>query len=482
MIKIYNSLNRKKEFFEPINPPKVTMYACGLTPQNHPHLGHAVAAIRFSIIRRYLEHKGYNVVFVENATDIDDKIINRSKELNITPNEVAEKYLAEYRKALMSLELPKPTHYPRVTQYIDKIIDYVSVLIEKGFAYSTPEGDVYFDVNKKDDYGKLSGRVIDKLISGTRVKVKNNKRSPVDFALWKKDLTTGASWNSPWGKGRPGWHIECSVMSNDLLGESIDIHCGGLDLIFPHHENEIAQCEAHNGVDFSKYWVHCGLLVIEGKKMSKSLGNFFTINDSLNKYGKELISFVILRHHYRSPIDFNDQLFRENLNLLCDFYRCFNPDSLREKEIFYAETEDTVNLVQKFEEAMNDDFNTPTALVVLSSFLDKAKKYKNKGEENKGESILKCIIKLGRIIGLFSPAYNLDRIEVETLLFHQLSLNLKKPLTLSELNELIIERKNARKEKNYKKSDEIRDKLNLNRIKIMDGVKASHDWQFITVV
>lgn len=455
------------------------MYACGLTPQNHPHLGHAVAAIRFSILRRYLGYKGFEVCFVENATDIDDKIIVRSKELQIPPKEVAEKYLKEYLDAQRELGLPHPDFYPRVTEYIDKIITYVEQLIEKGFAYATPEGDVYFDVLKKEDYGKLSGRITDDLISGTRVNVETNKRNILDFALWKKDNTPNASWDSPWGKGRPGWHIECSVMSNDLLGDTIDIHCGGLDLIFPHHENEIAQCEAHNDVQFTKYWVHCGLLVIDGKKMSKSLGNFFTITDSLEKYGKELITFVILRHHYRSPIDFNDKLFKDNLNVLRQFYQFFDSENLTSEDLKYTETSDTEKLTKAYEQAMDDDFNSPIALTVFSEYLKIAQNYLEEGKKEEAMAIQKCMLKLGRVLGLFTTDYSLERLEREVLKFQQLALNVSPMMSLEQVNDLVHQRDQAKLEKDYQKSDGLRNQLTAHGIKLLDNATTGSAWQFL---
>lgn len=478
MIKIFNSLSRTKEPFEPLNSPKVTMYACGITPQNHPHLGHAVAAIRFSVIRKYLMFSGYDVCFVENVTDVDDKIINRSKELNIKPHEVADRYMKEYKTTLAELGLPLPNHYPRVTEYVDDIIEYVKELIDKDFAYPTSEGDVYFDLEKKKDYGKLSRRKTEDLLSGTRIIAEDNKKNPLDFALWKKDDTDGASWNSPWGMGRPGWHIECSVMSNKLLGKTIDIHCGGLDLIFPHHENEIAQCEAHNGVEFARYWVHCGLLEVDGSKMSKSLGNFFTIEDALRKYGKELILFVILRHHYRSPIDFNDKLFKDNLNALSDFYWSIDRALIQQEEILpNLENKMVQKMNQEFKEAMDDDFNTPVVLVMLSKYLKEAAKKEQEGDEETKKSIHNNIIRLGRVLGLFSSNYSLDRLLMELLHFQQSTLNVDEVLTLSDINYILQQRQLARAEKQYQKSDELRDKLTEHGIKAMDS-KSGISWQF----
>ncbi len=481
-MKIFNSLSRTKEDFEPLNPPRVTMYSCGITPQNHPHLGHAVAAIRFSMIRRYLTYLGYEVCFVENVTDVDDKIINRAAELHLKPHEVADKYLKEYKTALSDLGLPIPNHSPRVTEYIDEIIRYIEALIKKDFAYATPDGDVYFDLEKKEDYGKLSRRKTDELLSGTRITTEGNKRNALDFALWKQDDTPGASWDSPWGKGRPGWHIECSAMSNSLLGATIDIHCGGLDLIFPHHENEIAQCEAHNGVEFTKYWVHCGLLEVNGSKMSKSSGNFFTINDALERYGKELITFVIHRHHYRSPIDFNDKLFKDNINSLCEFYWSFDEALLLQENIeVNLENKLVQTMSQEFEAAMEDDFNTPVALVVLSKYLKEAEKKGKEGDQETKLAIHKNIIRYGRVLGLFSTAYNLRKILEELLKFQQFSLGVKEMLTVTAVENILGEREKARAEKMYQKSDELRDLLSAHGIKVMDAAQESNKWQFLIV-
>ncbi len=479
-MKVFNSLSRTKEEFVPIQPPKVTMYSCGITPQNHPHLGHAVAAIRFSLIRKYLSYSGYEVTFVENVTDVDDKIINRAAELQIEPHEVADKYLKEYKTALADLGLAIPNHSPKVTEYITDIIMYIETLIDKGFAYATPDGDVYFELEKKKDYGKLSNRKVDELLSGTRVATEGNKKNALDFALWKQDDKPGASWPSPWGQGRPGWHIECSVMSNKLLGPTIDIHCGGLDLIFPHHENEIAQCEAHNDVEFTKYWMHCGLLEINGSKMSKSSGNFLTINDALAKFGRELITFVIHRHHYRSPIDFNDKLFKDNMNALCEFYWSFDETLLAQASFDNLPDHEWIQKMnQEFQQVMDDDFSSAEALVVLSKSLKEAARLQKEGNNDAVRAIHSNIIRLGRVLGLFGTDYTRQRVLSELLNFQQNTLGINDKITLSDIENTLKERAQVRAEKMYQKSDELRDRLGAHGVKVMDAAHESDKWQFL---
>ena len=476
-IKIYNTLSKTKETFTPQVAGQVSMYACGLTPQNHPHLGHALAAIRFGTIREYLKYKGYSVIYVENVTDIDDKIINRSRELGVPPDELAERYFTEYRNAKIKLGVTLPSHEPKVTEFIDEIIVYVQALIEKGFAYSTADGDVYFDVDAKLDYGKLSGRKVVDQKSGVRVAVEGNKKNDYDFALWKKDDTPEVSWDSPWGKGRPGWHIECSVMSNQILGDTIDIHCGGLDLVFPHHENEIAQCEAHNGKTFVQYWVHCGLLNVDGRKMSKTFGNFLTIDDALEKYGRELIRFVILRHHYRSSIDFNDKLFLDNIRSLHAFYLELGDLVALAAPISYEEDAYTRELVSSFEECMNDDFNTATALVVLTNFLDKAAALSDEGKAEESINLKKCIVHLGRLFGLFDGAYSLVQLKKELLHFHQAAHGFESPLNLEDIEHIVLKRKTYRANKDFMLSDQLRDQLKQNGISALDN-NPRYNWDF----
>lgn len=476
-MKIYNSFTKQAEGFKPLNDSSISIYACGITPQNHAHLGHAVAALRFSVIRRYLTHLGYKVNFVENITDIDDKIIARSKELNMTPQQVAEKFSAEYRRDLGRMGVPAPDKSPRVTEYIDEIITYIQELMDSGYAYAGSDGNVYFDVSKQKNYGELSGRRLDDELTGVRVDLEKDKKHAADFALWKSDKTEGASWLSPWGTGRPGWHIECSVMSNDLLGNTIDIHCGGLDLLFPHHENEKAQCEAHNSTQFVNYWVHCGLLNVDGAKMSKSLGNFMTISDGLEKYGRELIVWVTMRHHYRSSIDMNDQLFRDNLNSLREFYLNLDPAivvaSLDRPDLSNPAVKD---LVAKFESEMNNDFNTPGALVILSQSLRKVAELKKTDCLQDTTSLQETIVYLGRILGIFQD-YSLNKLTAEMLKFQQAVLRSPSLLNSDDVNDLIQKRNEARNRKDFAESDHIRNQLSLHGVSIMDSTSGTA-WEF----
>lgn len=476
-MKIYNTFTKKSETFKPLNDGRVTIYACGITPQNHAHLGHAVAALRFSVIRRYLAHKGYEVQFVENITDIDDKIISRAKELGMTPLEVSQKYSHEYREELTKMGIPLPDQSPRVTEYIDKIIKYIQELINSKYAYTTPQGNVYFDVTKQKNYGELSGRRLDDELTGVRIELEQDKRNTVDFALWKADTTEGASWPSPWGAGRPGWHIECSVMSNDILGETIDIHCGGLDLLFPHHENEKAQCEAHNNVPFVKYWTHCGLLNVDGVKMSKSLGNFMTVRDGLERFGKELITWVILRHQYKSSIDMNDQLFRDNLNALRKFYLNIDPVILSgEIEISQLKGKTAKELVAAFEAEMDNDFNTSSALVLLSRYLEKSLELAANNEATEATCVQEAIVYLGRLLGIFHD-YTLAKLTDELLKFQQQALHVSEEITVSDIASFIKERERARKHKDFAKSDHIRNLLLLHGVSVMDGTNNTA-WEF----
>ena len=416
--------------------------------------------------------------FVENVTDIDDKIILRAQELNTTPKSIADKYSEEYRKSLTKLGVPEPDNAPRVSEYIDQIIQYIKELIDGGYAYESGEGNVYFEVSKYKEYGKLSGRKLDNEKSGVRKTVEKDKRNVADFALWKSDTAAGASWPSPWGSGRPGWHIECSVMSNDILGQSIDIHCGGLDLLFPHHENEKAQCEAHNGTQFVKYWTHCGLLNIDGLKMSKSLGNFITVDEALEKYGKELIVFVILRHHYRSAIDLQDKLFRDSLNSLRNFYTLISRDIVANNiDALKSNNKHVENLIQDFEKEMDNDFNTPGAIVVLAKYLELSVELKKAKQNKELTELHEAIVFLGQILGLFQNN-DLTNLTQEMLKFQHESLKTPELLSADAIDNLIGEREKARVAKDFAKSDYLRDALNLHGISVMDGDENRTSWEF----
>ncbi|MEE8359883.1 MAG: cysteine--tRNA ligase, partial [Candidatus Omnitrophota bacterium] len=380
-IKIYNSLTRKKEEFVPIKKSKVGIYGCGPTVYDEPHIGHARSAYTFDVIKNYLEYRGYKVRFVRNITDIDDKIIDKARgelkksldakvDLKSAVKEIAMKYLNRYYEDMDTLGIKRADFEPKATEYIGKMIKVIKRLIEKGSAYAQG-GDVYFAINKFSSYGSLSGQSLDKMQLGARVHPGENKRDPLDFALWKSAKPEEPAWKSPWGMGRPGWHIECSTMSMDILGENFDIHGGGLDLIFPHHENEIAQSESYSGKRFANYWIHNGLLTIKSEKMAKSLGNFISIKDILDKHHPEVLKFFLLSGHYHSPIDFTYAKMDEAKAARERFYILFDKIERVEslKALDGARGEEGLrkidDLKAKFEEAMDDDFNTSLALGYL---------------------------------------------------------------------------------------------------------------------
>lgn len=365
-IKIYNTLTRNKEEFKPIKKGKVGIYVCGPTVYDDPHIGHVRSAYVFDVIRRYFMYKGYKVKFVRNVTDVDDKIINKARselkgeDLNKAVEKVSAKYLKSYHKYMDALGIMRPDKEPKATEYIKKMKDFITVLIERGIAYESA-GDVYFDVRKANDYGRLSNQGLEMLEAGARVSPGENKKDPLDFALWKKAKEGELSWPSPWGAGRPGWHIECSVMSSDILGDEFDIHGGGIDLIFPHHENEIAQSEGA-GKKFARTWIHNGLLTINKEKMAKSLGNFVTVEEILNKYSADVLKILFLQAHYSKPVDFSwDRMeeakkTKERFDILFDKLKNANDKK---------EHAGIGDFRKKFEEAMDDDFNTAEALAVL---------------------------------------------------------------------------------------------------------------------
>ena len=368
-LQIYSTLTRRKEAFEPLEPGKVRMYNCGPTVNNYFHVGNARNFVVADMIRRYLEYRGYLVTFVQNITDIEDKIIARAREEGCSAQEISEKYAQVFFDSAALLGVRKADHHPRATEYVGKMIGLIKKLESKGFAYAV-DGDVYFRVSKFEEYGKLSGRNLEDLLSGARVEVSEKKESPGDFALWKAAKEGEPSWPSPWGNGRPGWHIECSVMAMDLLGETFDIHMGGNDLIFPHHENEIAQSEAATGKPFARFWVHNGFLNINGEKMSKSLGNFFTINEVLEKFEAPVVRYFLLSAHYRVPLDFSDSALHEAKTALTRLrtaraaahYMADGAEPDFENPLVVAQISE---IRRAFEESMDDDFNTPRALAEL---------------------------------------------------------------------------------------------------------------------
>lgn len=445
-MKLFNSLTAKKEEFVPITPGEVKMYSCGPTVYNYFHIGNARPFIIFDTLRRYLEYSGYKVKFVQNFTDIDDKMINKANELGITVRELADKYIAEYFKDAEGLGIHRATVHPRATENIDAIIEIISKLVESGYAYNV-DGDVYYSTKKFSEYGKLSHQPLEELESGARIDVSEDKRDPMDFALWKKQKPGEPAWESPWGMGRPGWHIECSAMANKYLDKSIDIHSGGQDLIFPHHENEIAQSEAANGCTFANYWVHNGYINVDNKKMSKSLGNFFTVRDVAKEFDYEVIRFFMLSAHYRSPINFSKDLMESAKSSLGRIYTCienleFLSQNARDVSLKDSEEESVKTLSgykDKFIAAMDDDLNTADAISAIFEIVSYANKNIDSGSSKELiEKYIATIKELGDILGL---------------------LQRSKSDVPAEIQSILDERAAARAEKNWGKSDELRDKL-----------------------
>lgn len=445
-MKLFNSLTAKKEEFVPITPGEVKMYSCGPTVYNYFHIGNARPFIIFDTLRRYLEYSGYKVKFVQNFTDIDDKMINKANELGITVRELADQYIAEYFKDAEGLGIHRATVHPRATENIDAIIEIISKLVESGYAYNV-DGDVYYSTKKFSEYGKLSHQPLEELESGARIDVSEDKLDPMDFALWKKQKPGEPAWESPWGMGRPGWHIECSAMANKYLDKSIDIHSGGQDLIFPHHENEIAQSEAANGCTFANYWVHNGYINVDNKKMSKSLGNFFTVRDVAKEFDYEVIRFFMLSAHYRSPINFSKDLMESAKSSLGRIYTCienleFLSQNAQDAGLKDAEAESVKALggyKDKFIAAMDDDLNTADAISAIFEIVSYANK--NIDSDSSKELIEKYIAtikELGNILGLLQKS---------------------KSDVPAEIQSILDERAAARAEKNWGKSDELRDKL-----------------------
>jgi len=460
-LKIYNTLKRKKEEFVPLNKGEVGIYVCGPTVYNYIHIGNARPFIIFEVVRRFLKFKGYRVKYIQNLTDIDDKMINKAKELKITVSELAEKFIQEYFIDADLLNIERADVHPRATEHVHEIIELVKELEEKGYAYEI-DGDVFFDVSKFKNYGKLSGQNVEELKTGARVKIDKRKKSAIDFALWKRTKEGEPSWESPWGEGRPGWHIECSAMSMKYLGKSFDIHAGGSDLVFPHHENEIAQSEACTNQQFARYWMHNGYLCLNNQKMSKSLGNIRKIRDITQKYKGEVIRYFILSAHYRSPLNFSEeQLQQAERSLQRLGNTIFNVKHLLKQNKLLKSKDKYDKLIlekrkeseQKFVEAMEDDFNTPIALSHLFGFTREVNIYLNSpGPKNRLvlELILEYYQKLpGKILGILKDFNQEENFQ-------------------QGIKKLIREREQARKEKNWAESDRIRDELQKKGILLED--------------
>ena len=468
-MKIYNTLTRQKQEFVPINKGEVKMYSCGPTVYDYFHIGNARPFIVFDTMRRYLEYQGYKVTFVQNFTDIDDKMIKRANEEGITVKELGERFIAEYFKDAQAIGIHKATIHPKATENIDAIINVVKKLVDNGYAYDV-DGNVYFSTKKFNEYGKLSKQPLEDLEAGARIDVNEHKKDVMDFALWKKQKEGEPAWESPWGMGRPGWHIECSAMVNKYLGETIDIHSGGQDLIFPHHENEIAQSECANGKPFANYWMHNGYISINNRKMSKSLGNFFTVRDILKQYDGEVVRFFMLSAHYRNPINFDNELMEQAKSAVERVYTCIDnlefllqnseDRELTDSEKEYSKTLDDCKT--KFIAAMDDDLNTADAIAAIFDIVyasNTALSNENKNAKVVVEKTLDLIHELGGVLGLFQKT-------------QEKSID-------AEVEELIEKRNKARSEKNWAEADAIRDKLKAMNIELKDtpmGVK----WNYIS--
>lgn len=461
-MKVYNTLTRKKEELVPITPGEIKMYACGPTVYNYIHIGNARPLCIFDILRRYLEYRGYNVKFVQNFTDIDDKIIRRANEEHVDFSEISERYIKEFWTDADGLNVRHATINPKATENIDAIIQIISTLIEKGYAYEA-QGDVYFSTEKFKDYGKLSHQPLEDLEAGARIMVGEVKREPMDFAVWKAAKPGEPAWDSPWGKGRPGWHIECSAMNWRYLGDTIDIHCGGQDLIFPHHENEIAQSECFTGKPFAHYWMHNGYINVDNVKMSKSLGNFFTVRDVAEKYGYEPIRYLLISAQYRSPINYSTDIIEQCIAALNRLYTCRDSLDFELKNAVDAEHDGDKAIIDGFDKyreqfiaAMDDDLNTADAIASIFELVRDINT--NVVGKTQSKALVEgAIAMFDELTGVLGLVYN------------------RKTETLdSDVEALIEARTNARKEKNWAEADRIRDQLKEMGIVLEDtaqGVK-----------
>ena len=479
-LRIYNTLSGAKEEFVPLHPGKVSMYVCGVTVYDNCHIGHARANVAFDVVYRYLLHSGYDVTYVRNYTDIDDKIINRANREGVPFNVISERYIQAFDEDMARLGLSIPTHQPKATEYVAEIISLVESLVEKGAAYAV-EGDVYFCVEKFTGYLKLSKRNLEEMQAGARIDVDERKRHPMDFALWKSAKPGEPYWESPWGKGRPGWHIECSAMSMKLLGETFDIHGGGKDLVFPHHENEIAQSEAASGKPFVRYWMHNGFVNINAEKMSKSLGNFFTIREVLDRYDSEVLRFFLLSAHYRSPIDFCDQNLADAEAGLDRIYAALasleealaapaagGEDVGKASEAEQELEERSSSLGERFSEAMDDDFNTALAIAHLFELVRSLNRVL--AEKRHSPRLMEL---LGRVKREISVVAGVLGVATSVPCEYQARLKARKSSQLAisvvEIEALVAERTAARKSRDFKRSDEIRDTLLAMGIELLDG-------------
>ena len=466
---LYNTMTSKKEEFKPIVEGKVGMYVCGVTVYDYTHIGHGRSAVAFDVIRRFFEYKGYDVTFVKNFTDVDDKIINRANENHELWSELSERFIKEHDADMDSLYIKRPTYTPMATKYIEKMIDYCERLIEKGNAYAV-DGDVYFRVNSFKEYGRLSGRNLEDMIAGARVDVNDKKENPLDFALRKAAKPDEPSWKSPWGQGRPGWHIECSVMSEAILGSNIDIHGGGQDLIFPHHENEIAQSEAISCSTFANYWIHNGFVNINKEKMSKSLNNFFTIRDILKICHPEALRLLFLMTHYRQPLEYSEDKLKEASSALHRIYIFLDEaahltGSKKGKNLKQEIGDMKSHFIKEFEESMNDDFNTPKAVAAIFEIVRMgntiiAGKPDTESAEHLKEVSSYIFDIVSKVLGIINHSAD-----------EWYKSNLKIPV--QEVEALILKRAEARKNKDFALADSVRAELTEKGIEIIDTLDGT---------
>jgi cysteinyl-tRNA synthetase len=487
MLKIYNTLTGKKEPFKPIAAKTVRMYVCGVTVYDYCHIGHARSALVFDVLRRYLEYSGYAVTFVKNFTDVDDKIIKRAHEQGISCDAVTAKYIQAYHEDMGKLGIRAATEEPKATEHIADIIHLTEQLVTKGLAYVV-DGDVYFEVSKYPEYGRLSKRRLEDLQAGARVEVDERKHHAMDFALWKSSKPGEPTWESPWGPGRPGWHIECSAMSIQHLGETFDIHGGGMDLIFPHHENEIAQSCGATGQEFARYWVHNGFVQVNKEKMSKSLGNFFTIREIFEKsewpeeITGEILRYFLLSTHYHGPLDFSDQALKEAKSALNGFYDLFGRlaedggDGVVDQELDPA-----IDLCRiAFRSAMDDDINTPVAIAELQRLRSDTNKLLDRGISTKARKVARDEFRMmGSVVGLF----HLDRWQFGNAVFEAFPVSIDEAVTVrsvpneTDIERMLTERREARNRKDFKQADEIRKSLAAQGIIIEDKPDGTTRWK-----
>ncbi|TDP00017.1 cysteine--tRNA ligase [Marinomonas balearica] len=452
MLKIYNTLSGQKEVFKPIVEGKIGMYVCGNTVYDFCHIGHARAMISFDVISRVLRNLGYDLTYVRNITDVDDKIIKRAAENNELPSDLTERMIAAQQEDEKALGNLSPDREPKATEFMQEIIDMIQSLVDKGYAYQGDNGDVYYRASKFADYGKLNNRKLEEMLAGARIEVTESKEHPADFVLWKPVKAGEVHWDSPWGKGRPGWHIECSAMSTNCLGDHFDIHGGGPDLKFPHHENEIAQSEAATGKEYVNYWMHCGAVRVNNEKMSKSLGNFFTIREVLKLYNPEVLRYLMVSSHYRSPIDYSDQSLNDAKVALERLYNALRGQAL-------STAPESSDYRVRFEKALRDDFNTPVALSVLFDLVRDLNKAKTESPEL-AESLAAELSALASVLGLLYQ---------DADYFLKNSLVSSEGMNSDDIEALIEERTLARKNKDFARSDEIRDLLADNGIELLDS-------------